>query len=151
MPLDALFTRYGSPSREADISLRGYLLRPDCLDQGKIVHYDDTAARLITEAQALIEQLNEYRAALAVRYGELETMPYTRRLTVMRELCHYPDRKVYRVIIDRVYQDGTTINELSESYPGQERHKALKRFLALQKEFPGIEAVKDIEKHQWER
>ncbi len=151
MSIDSLFTRYDSPSREADISLRGYLLRPDCLDQGKIAHYDDTAARLITEAQTLIEQLTEYRTALAVRYSELETMPYTRRLSLTRELRHYPDRKIYHVTIDRVYKDGTKINELSELYPGQERHKALKRFSALQKEFPGIETVKDIEKRQWER
>lgn len=151
MSIDTLFTRFGSPSREADISLRGWLIRPDCLDQGRVVHYDEQAARLIADAQTLIAQLTEYRAALASRYGQLETMPSARRLTLTRELRHYPDRKVYRVTIERVYKDGTKVGELDEQYPGQERHKALKRFAELQKKFPGIESVKDIEKRAWER
>ena len=68
-----LFQRYGRPSREADIRLSGWLLRPEDLTAEKIAGYDQSAARLIAEAQTLIDQLAEYRQALAARYATLAT------------------------------------------------------------------------------
>lgn len=37
-----LFQRYGSPSREAEIRLHGYLIRPDTLTADRIQYNDET-------------------------------------------------------------------------------------------------------------
>lgn len=41
-----LFQRYGNPSREAEIRLTAYLLRPDVLTADRIKTHDDSAALL---------------------------------------------------------------------------------------------------------
>ena len=62
-----LFQRYGNPSQEAEIRLTAYLRRPDALTADRIKAHDDSAARMIANCQTLIDQLTEYRAALAER------------------------------------------------------------------------------------
>ena len=47
--------------------------------------------------------------------------------------------------------DGTEIKELREKYSGKDRRKAFARFEEIQKQRPGIEAIKDIEKRSWEK
>lgn len=146
----ALFERYGSPSREADIRLTAWLVRPDKLDTfDRIRHYDDDAARLIADCKRLERQLLEYRQDLAARYGELATMPSTETLKIEREPRASGIR--YHVTISRTYSDGTTVDVLRETYTGQERSKALARFAELQKQRPGIASVKDIARRSWER
>lgn len=146
-----LFQRYGSPSREADIRLTAYLLRPDTLTADRIQHNDESAARLISKCQALLADLTEYRQALAARYAALATAAYHDRLELIRERL-WRDRPVtYHVKIIRTYEDGTTETPLHETYPGQERRKAFARFAALQKERPGIETRQDTDKRPWER
>lgn len=76
-----LFQRYGNPSREAEIRLTAYLLRPDALTADRIKAHDDSAARMIARCNELIDQLTEYRAALAERYAALATSAYRDRLT----------------------------------------------------------------------
>ena len=49
------------------------------------------------------------------------------------------------------YEDGTKAETATESFPGKERHAAIKRFEELKKVRPGIEYIKDIEKKSWER
>jgi len=71
-----LFQRYGNPSREAEIRLTAYLLRPDVLTADRIKAHDDSAARMIARCNELIGQLTEYRAALAERYAALATATY---------------------------------------------------------------------------
>ena len=141
----ALFERYGSPCREADIRLTAWLVRPDKLDTfDRIRHYDDSAARLIADCKRLERQLLEYRQDLAARYGELATMPSTETLKIERE----PRASGIRY---HVTSDGTTVDVLRETYTGKERGKALSRFAELQKQRPGIAAVKDIARRSWER
>ena len=74
-----LFQRYGSPSREAEIRLTAYLLRPDALTADHIASYDKSAARTIAACRQLIDQLTEYRQALAERYAQLATAAYLTR------------------------------------------------------------------------
>ena len=94
----------------------------------------------------MLDDLTEYRQALAARYAALSTMPYTLRL----ELERIPDwgsgRVKYYVRLVKTYEDGTAVKELEEVYAGKQRREALARFEALRKERPGIEAVKDIER-----
>lgn len=146
-----LFQRYGNPSREADIRLSGWLLRPDALTAEKIAGYDQSAARLITEAQTLIDQLTEYRAALAERYAALATAAYRDRLELIRDPGYRGKPVIYFVRIVRTYEDGTTEQVLDEKYFGTERRKAFARFAELKHQRPGIETCQDTDKRSWER
>lgn len=146
-----LFQRYGSPSREAEIRLTAYLLRPDVLTADQIKTNDDSAARMIAQCNELIGQLTEYRAALAERYAALATAAYRDRLELIRER-HWRDSPVlYQVQIIRTYEDGTAETVLHETYHGQERRKAFARFAELKHQRPGIETMQDTEKRSWER
>lgn len=146
-----LFQRYGNPSREAEIRLHGYLIRPDTLTVDRIQYNDETAARLIEDCRRLAVQLTDYRQALAERYAALATAAYRDRLELIRER-HWRDSPVlYHVQIIRTYEDGTAETVLHETYHGQERRKAFARFAELKHQRPGIETMQDTEKRSWER
>ena len=145
-----LFQRYGNPSREAEIRLSGWLLRPDALTAEKIAGYDKSAARLIAEAQTLIDQLTEYRQALSARYAALATAAYRDRLELIRDPGYKGKPVIYFVRIVRTYEDGTTERVLDEKYFGTERRKAFARFAELKKQRPGIDTVQDTDKRPWE-
>lgn len=144
-----LFQRYGNPSTEARIEVRDYLLRPDQLTAEKIKHYDDSAAQTIKELEETAAALREYRQALAVRYAELSTMPYTLRLELIREK-RWKGPVTYWLRLVRAYEDGHEEKEAETSYPGNKRHEAIKAYQAALKARPGIEAKLDIEKSRWE-
>lgn len=146
-----LFQRYGSPSREASVQIRDYLIRPDVLTADHIASYDKSAARTIAECRQLIDQLTEYRQALAERYAQLSTAAYRDRLELRRDPGYSGKPVIYSVQIVRTYDDGTTETPLSETYTGTDRRKAFARFAALQKERPGIETIQDTDRRAWER
>lgn len=146
-----LFHRYGSPSREANVQIRDYLIRPDVLTADRIANYDKSAARTIAECRQLIDQLTEYRQALAERYAQLATAAYRDRLELRRDPGYRGKPVIYSVQIVRTYEDGTTETPLSETYTGVDRRKAFARFAALQKERPGIETIQDTDRRAWER
>lgn len=128
-----------------------HIRRPEKLTKPEdIAYYDGSAARAIKELEAIISNLQEYRQALAARYGELETMPYTRLLKLERR-PHWRGNIEYTVTITRTMADGTELQELREVYPGNERHKAKSRFQELQKQYPGIPCEQDTAKRNWEK
>lgn len=145
-----LFRRYGQPSTEGRVEIRDYLLRPDQLTAKDIKSYDDSAARTIVELEETAAALREYRLALATRYAELSTMPYTLRLELIRERG-WKGPVTYWLRLVRHYEDGHEEKETEISYPGNERHKALKAYREELKARPGIESKLDIEKSRWER
>lgn len=149
MSYEKLFTRYGSPSKEAEIRITGYLLHPSKLTLDRIPHEDQDAARIIAQCESTIKAMQEYRQALAARYAELDASPYTLRL----ELERYPYSSgiVYYVRLIRAYPDGTEVKEIDEHYQGKQRRQALARYEELKKQRPGIETVLDIERRTWER
>lgn len=151
MSYDQLFTRYGSPSKEAEIRITAYLLRPDTLTADRIAWNDEQAARMIAECQQTIEALQEYRQALAARYAALATDPYSLRLELKRDPGWRGSGVDYYVTLYRTYEDGTEDTELNEHYKGKQRREALARFEELKKQRPGIETVKDIARRSWER
>ena len=146
-----LFQRYGSPSREAEIRLHGYLIRPDTLTADRIQYNDETAARLIEDCRRLADQLTDYRQALAERYAALATAAYRDRLELVRERRWRDSPVLYHVQIIRTYEDGTTERVLVEKYFGTERRKAFARFAELKHQRPGIETMQDTEKKPWEK
>lgn len=148
--IDELFTRYGSPSKEADIKIWGWLKRPDtCASFDDVRSYDDKAARLIADCKHLVAQLIEYRQDLAARYNALATMPS--KDSVKLERYNGYNGITYYIRYFTEYEDGTKVETETERFPGKERRAAIKRFEELKKARPGIEYIKDIEKKSWER
>ena len=151
MSYETLFQRYGSPSREAEINIRGYLVKPDKLTQERIRGFDESAVGIIARCEETIASLKEYRQALAERYAMLQTAPYKLRLELKREAGWRGKGIDYYVNIYRTYEDGTEVMELNEHYTGKQRREALARFEELRKQRPGTEIMKDIEKRRRER
>lgn len=146
-----LFHRYGSPSKEAEIRIWYYLQRPEALDTfDRIKHYDTQAAQMVAQCKKLIEDMSEYRQALAARYNQLATMPSRRRLKLERYV-NYDNRKFYYIRHFTDYDDGTSVETETETFPGKERRAALARFAELKKQYPGIAAEMDIDKKSWEK
>lgn len=151
MSYESLFTRYGSPSKEAEIRITGYLQHPAKLDAERIPWNDEQAARIISQCESTIEALKEYRQALAERYATLQTAAYSLRLELKRDPGWRGRGVDYYVTIYKTYEDGTEVLELNEHYTGKDRRTALSRFEELKKQRPGIDIVKDIEHRSWER
>ena len=150
MSYEKLFMKCGCPSREADIRITGYLVRPDSLTRfDEVKHWDGSVMRIIAECEATISALQDYRKALAARYGALATMPSHGKLSLERDRGY--NGITYYVRQFTVYEDGTENQDNCERFPGKERHQAIARFEELKKLHPDYEAVKDIEKRQWEK
>ncbi|MGN0978640.1 MAG: hypothetical protein ACI4PH_11345 [Faecousia sp.] len=146
-----LLYRYGYEQGDGETRLYIYAVNPKKLETPKdVIYRDKDAATNIERLEKLIEDLKDYRQALAARYGELETMPYTRLLKLERR-PHWKGHIEYIVAITKTHSDGTKVQELREVYPGKERRQAIARYQELQKQRPGIESVMDIEKMQWEK
>ena len=146
-----LLTMYGDEQREAEQRVYIYVQQPQQYKTPEDIDRKDAdIARQIERMERLIDDLRDYRVALAQRYAELETMPYTRVLTLKRDPS-YKVRIIYWVTITRELADGTKIDELREQYAGNERAKAFSRFADLQKQYPGIASVKDVSRRSWEK
>lgn len=147
-----LFNLYGDGERlEAEHREFIYVQQPRRYKTPEdIARKDADIARQIARMERLIDDLRDYRVALAQRYAELETMPYTRVLTLKRDPS-YKGRITYLVTITRRMSDGTETDELREQYAGQERAKAFASFAALKKQHPGIMSVQDTARRSWER
>ena len=139
-----LFTRYGNPSKEAEIKLYTWLNVPEeCRNFDDVRHQDDRAAMLIKECEHLITQLREYRQDLAKRYNDLATMPSKQSIELQRYKA-YQGNVTFYIRHFTTYADGTKCETETEKFSGKDRHKAIKRFAELQKQFPGIEAKSNI-------
>ena len=146
-----LLTMYGSEQETAEQRIYIYVQQPHALKTTHDVAWrDGQVAVEIKRLESMIDDLRDYRVALAQRYAELETMPYTRVLTLKRDPS-YKGRITYWVTITRELADGTKIDELREQYAGKDRAKAFARFAALQKQYPGIASVKYVARRSWER
>ena len=130
-----------------------HIQKADALTNLKSVKfYDEHAARAITELREAMELLEEYRKTLYTRYQEIINAPFKLVLRIQRTV-HYGGNKNYIITLVKRY-DGAKIADEEvkrESFPGKERHKALKRFEELKKEYPTTETETDIEKRSWER
>lgn len=146
-----LLKMYGSEQETAEQRIYIYVQQPHTLKTPHDVAWrDGQVAAEIKRLESIIDDLRDYRVALTQRYAELETMPYTRVLTIKRDPS-YKGRITYLVTITRRMSDGTETDELREQYAGQDRAKAFARFAALKKQYPGIASVQDTARRSWER
>ena len=147
-----LFSRYGHPSKEADIRISGYLFRPDQLDSiGRVKDYDQTAERIIRELEEKIQQLKVYRIALAERYNYLATAPTSPVVRLTRQKTYEGKVFYYLEIYSRNLLDEKEVKTSSTTFPGKERRKAIAAYNDYVKAHPGITAEIDIEKRSWEK
>ena len=131
--------------------VRVYLSAPEKLTIDRIPWNDQQASRAILEAEVLIQNLKEYRQALATRYASLTTSAYSLRLELIRHPAWGGHGVTFDLRIIKRYEDGTEVDELREHYTGKQRREALARYEELKKQRPGIDAVLDIERRPWER
>lgn len=151
MSYEALFSRYGYPTGDGRVEIRGYLGRPEKQDKlESVIYQDQTAARLIRECLETVELLKEYRQALAQRYGQMETMPYKDELSLTRRKA-YRGPVTFTVRLERRYSDGTTVNIFTEVFSGKERKQAIEKFNSMKSERPGIATAVDLDKGAWEK
>ena len=152
--LEKLFTRYGQPSDEINETIRFYYRRADKIESfERVQQADKDAQEKITELETWIELLKEYRQTLYERAQELCAADYSMKLTLRRRVDSWHNKRYYDITVVKVISasNARPIEILSEEYSGTERHKALKRFEELKKQYPNIETEKDIEKSKWER
>ena len=149
MKLDTPYFRKG----EAEIRNYIYIRKPEAIKSAKdIEHYYARTAQAISDAENTIKLLQEYQQALYTRYQEICNANYKLFLFLERRV-HFDNSKSYYITISKKFTGNNIADEpiLQESFSGKERHKALKRFEALKKEYPNIEHDTDIEKKGWER
>lgn len=150
---EVLFTRWGTLQAECDVSIGIWLTRPDKINRmPDISDADERATKYIDELTRYITALKEYRADLAARYGKLATMSYTDTLSLKRyRPSGSGERVTYTITQTRLYEDGTSVELVQESYWGAEKKAAFARFEELKKGNPTAAVVVDVEKRSWEK
>lgn len=145
-----LLQQYGHEQPQAETRVYIFAQAPAKLSTPSEVAYRDAdAARMIKRLESLVDDLKDYRQALAARYAELETLPYCYALKLER-VPHWKGHIEYIITIKKALSDGTETDELREIYPGKERRAALSRYDELKRQRPGIPAEMDIAKRPWE-
>ena len=120
--------------------------------ESELARLDQHAVHDIERLEETITILKEYRKQLYEHTRQLQELDNHLQLSLKREK-RYSGKVFYYLTIKRVYPTNERMYQeiLSERYEGPERFTALKRFDILKKQYPGIEAIKDIEKGRWER
>lgn len=119
-------------------------------DIGKSGHESDWTTNTVIVTKKPGHDLNEERQVLAFSSVESKTIPRERALLVDRQPFNLNDIED-RVIFVRPRENGYSVQELEDMYPGKERHMALKRFTELQKQNSVIECETHIERGKLER
>jgi hypothetical protein len=149
MPLENYFTYRD----DAEIRQYAHIRKADAIDSLKTLEfYESQALRAIADYKNVIATLEEYRKTLFNRYQEIISAPYKLILRLERH-AKWDGTKSYSITLFKRF-DGAKIadEELKrENFTGKERHKALKRFEELKKEYPTTETEIDIEKKHWEK
>lgn len=139
--------------REENLTVHIYLYPYQNKAQISELAKDDArAVKDIERLEETIARLKEYRKELYEHTQKLQGMKSYLQLKLKREKNYY-NKVNYYVTIKRLYPDNADMHQniIYETYAGTDRHAALKRFEALKKEYPGIEAIIDIEKGRWEK
>ncbi len=135
-----------------EIRLYGYLYPfKNITDIDRLKDYDEYSTRFIAEAEAAIEKMKVYRKALFNHTQYLSQAPYTLELKLLRERRYHDNKVYYFVTLQKVFDGIGKRDVISETYYGTERSTAIKRFEELKTQYPGVEAIKDIEKRSWEK
>ena len=145
-----LLNQYGHEQPQAETRVYIFAQAPQKLTTPDEVAYRDrTAAQDIKRLEKLVDDLKDYRRALAHRYAELETLPYTYLLKLER-VPHWKGHIEYVITLTKTLSDGTKTQDLREVFPGKDRRKAFARAAELRRQRPGIPYEEDIARRAWE-
>lgn len=145
-----LLNQYGHEQPQAETRVYIFTQNPQKLTTPEEVAYRDrTAAQDIKRLEKLVDDLKDYRRALAARYAELETLPYTYLLKLER-VPHWKGHIEYVITLTKTLSDGTKTQDLREVFPGKDRRKAFARAAELRRQRPGIPYEEDIARRPWE-
>lgn len=145
-----LLNQYGHEQPQAETRVYIFTQTPQKLTTPEEVAYRDrTAAQDIKRLEKLVDDLKDYRRALAARYAELETLPYTYLLKLER-VPHWKGHIEYVITLTKTLSDGTKTQDLREVFPGKDRRKAFARAAELRRQRPGIPYEEDIARRAWE-
>ena len=145
-----LLNQYGHEQPQAETRVYIFAQAPQNLTTPDEVAYRDrTAAQDIKRLEKLVDDLKDYRRALAARYAELETLPYTYLLKLER-VPHWKGHIEYVITLTKTLSDGTKTQDLREVFPGKDRRKAFARAAELRRQRPGIPYEEDIARRAWE-
>ena len=112
--------------------------------------YDDYLVKDLDRLQAAIKQVEDHRKKMFEHIQKLSSSQYSLELSLIRHKDYY-GKVFYYITLSKIFPEIGNQDIIQETYPGTERHKAIKRFEALKKKYPGAKAIKDIEKRNWER
>ena len=145
-----LLNQYGHEQPQAETRVYIFTQAPRKLTTPDEVAYRDmAAAQDIKRLEKLVDDLKDYRRALAARYAELETLPYTYLLKLER-VPHWKGHIEYVITLTKTLSDGTKTQDLREVFPGKDRQKAFARAAELRRQRPGIPYEEDIARRAWE-
>lgn len=137
--------------RDDYISLNFYLWPyKNETDQQKLKKYDDYLVRDLDRLQAAINQIRDHRKKMFEHIQKLTASQYTLKLSLIRRKDYY-GKVFYYITLAKIFPEIGGQDIIQETYPGTERHKAIKRFEELRKQYPGAEVIKNVEKGKWER
>ena len=148
------FFKYADGSGQSSLYRHSYITSPDKIKSlTQCEQADKYAVSEIENLKNLIELLQLYRIELFNRYQEIVSINYHLRLTLKRENRYYNNKIIYYVYLEKVFdrEDIKSEELLLERFDGKNRHKAFKRFAELQKQYPNIEIIKNINKKHWEK
>ena len=145
-----LLQQYGHEQPQAETRVCIFVQAPAKLAKPSDVAYRDAeAARTIKRLEALIADLKDHRQALAARYAELETLPYSYALKLER-VPHWKGHIEYVITLTKALSDGTKTEELREVFAGKDRRAAFARYEEIKRQHNGIPSEMDIAKKSWE-
>ncbi len=145
-----LLNQYGHEQPQAETRVHIFAQAPRKLTTpDEVAYWDKTISQDIKRLEKLIDDLKDYRRALAARYAELETLPYTYLLKLER-IPHWKGHIEYVITLTKTLSDGTKTQELREVFPGKDRRKAFARTAELRRQRPGIPYEEDITRRAWE-
>ena len=145
-----LLNQYGHEQPQAETRVYIFAQAPRKLTTPDEVAYRDRiTAQDIKRLEKLVDDLKDYRRALAARYAELETLPYTYLLKLER-VPHWKGHIEYIITLTKTFSDGTKTHDLREVFPGKDRRAAFARAAELRRQRPGIPYEEDIARRSWE-
>lgn len=145
-----LLNQYGHEQQQVEAHVYIFAQAPRKLTTPDEVAYRDrSAAQDIKRLEKLVDDLKDYRRALASRYAELETLPYTYLLKLER-VPHWKGHIEYVITLAKTLSDGTKTQDLREVFPGKDRRAAFARAAELRRQRPGIPYEEDIARRAWE-
>ena len=129
-----------------------YLYNPKSIDTPEYVRTKDSYVQEdISRLEEALAILKQYRLELMERYRYLSETPPSTELVLRRERSYRDSHVTYKLILHKLYPDGTEHTEQISSHPGKERKQAISEYNAYCKAHPGLPHRMDIEKAKWEK